>query len=42
MYGGPAEVSKAVWPQPFPYVTDIDKAKALMKEAGLEGGVETT
>jgi ABC-type transport system substrate-binding protein len=42
MYGGPAEVSKAVWPQPFPYVTDIDKAKALMKEAGLEGGLETT
>jgi peptide/nickel transport system substrate-binding protein len=23
-------------------VTDIDKAKALMKEAGLEGGLETT
>ena len=42
MYGGPAEVSRAVWPQPFPYVTDIDKAKALMKEAGLEGGLETT
>ena len=42
MYGGPAEISKAVWPQPFPYVTDIDKAKSLMKEAGLESGFETT
>ena len=42
MYGGPAEISKASWPQPFPYVTDLDKAKALMKEAGLESGLETT
>jgi len=42
MYGGVAEISKAVWPQPFPYVTDLDKAKALMKEAGLEIGLETT
>jgi len=42
MYGGPADVSKPVWPQPFPYVTDLDKAKALMKEAGFETGLETT
>ena len=42
MYGGPAEISKPVWPQPFPYVTDLDKAKALMKEAGFETGLETT
>ncbi len=42
MYGGPAEVAKPVWPQPFPYVTDIEKAKALMKEAGLKSGFETT
>ncbi|GLR86858.1 ABC transporter substrate-binding protein [Bradyrhizobium iriomotense] len=42
MYGGPADVSKPVWPQPFPYVTDLDKAKALMKEAGFEAGLETT
>jgi len=25
------------WPQPFPYSTDVDKAKALMKEAGIDG-----
>jgi peptide/nickel transport system substrate-binding protein len=42
MYGGPADVSKPVWPQPFPYVTDLDRAKALMKEAGFETGLETT
>jgi peptide/nickel transport system substrate-binding protein len=42
MYGGGAEISKPVWPQPFPYVTDLDKAKALMKEAGFEAGLETT
>ena len=42
MYGGGAEISKPVWPQPFPYVTDLDKAKALMKEAGFETGLETT
>jgi peptide/nickel transport system substrate-binding protein len=41
MYGGPAAVEKAIWPQAFPYVTDLDKAKALMKEAGVEG-LETT
>lgn len=42
MYGGSADVSKPAWPQPFPYVTDLDKAKALMKEAGFESGLETT
>src|SRR5882757_992690 len=42
MYGGAAEVSKPVWPQPSPYVTDLDKAKTLMKEAGFESGLETT
>ncbi|MGL9623510.1 ABC transporter substrate-binding protein [Bradyrhizobium sp. U531] len=42
MYGGAAEVSKPAWPQPFPYVTDLDKAKALMKEAGFEQGLETS
>jgi peptide/nickel transport system substrate-binding protein len=25
------------WPQAFPYSTDVDKAKALMKEAGIDG-----
>ena len=30
------------WPQPTGYVTDLAKAKALMKEAGAEAGFETT
>jgi peptide/nickel transport system substrate-binding protein len=42
MHGGPAKVEKAVWPQPFPYVTNLDKAKALMAEAGFAQGLETT
>jgi len=42
MYGGPSRVDKTAWPQPFPYVTDLDKAKALMAEAGFAGGLETT
>jgi peptide/nickel transport system substrate-binding protein len=43
MFGGtsatPADIS---WPQPFPYATNVDKAKALMAEAGLGAGFETT
>lgn len=35
----PTEVA---WPQPHKYNTDIEKAKALMAEAGLAGGFETT
>jgi len=32
--GAPSNVS---WPQPLPYHTDLDKAKALMKESGVSG-----
>jgi peptide/nickel transport system substrate-binding protein len=42
MYGGGTTVEQAVWPQPFPYRTDLDKAKALMAEAGLAQGFATT
>ena len=31
-----------VWPQPFPYATDAARAKALLAEAGLANGFETT
>jgi len=41
MYGGKGEPEKAAWPQPFPYTTNLDKAKALMAEAGVQG-LETT
>jgi peptide/nickel transport system substrate-binding protein len=32
----------AAWPQPFPYKTDVARAKALLAEAGLANGFETT
>ena len=41
MWGGksmtPADIE---WPQPFPYDTDYDKSKALLKEAGYADGFE--
>lgn len=40
MWGGKAGEISASWPQPFPYATDLDKAKALLKEAGYEKGFE--
>src|SRR3954469_8679527 len=42
MYGGGATVEQAAWPQPFPYRTDLDKAKALMQEAGFAQGLDTS
>jgi peptide/nickel transport system substrate-binding protein len=42
MFGGPAEVTTAAWPQPHPYVTDLAKAKQLLAEAGKPDGFETT
>lgn len=43
MYGGKsAKPADIAWPQPFPYMTDLDKARALMAEAGLADGFETT
>lgn len=42
MFGGaPGAPASIAWPQPFPYRQDPDNAKALLKEAGLEGGFET-
>jgi peptide/nickel transport system substrate-binding protein len=43
LWGGEsAEPTEAVWPQPFPYRTDPERAKALLAEAGLPDGFETT
>ena len=42
LFGGPAEVTEAKWPQRSPYNTDLAKAKALLAEAGLANGFETT
>jgi peptide/nickel transport system substrate-binding protein len=40
--GASLEPPTADWPQPFPYKTDLAKAKALLAEAGHADGFETT
>ena len=43
MYGAPADApTQVAWPQPHKFNTDIAKAKALMAEAGLANGIDTT
>lgn len=43
MFGAPKDKpTEVAWPQPHKYNTDIEKAKALMAEAGLANGFETT
>jgi peptide/nickel transport system substrate-binding protein len=43
LFGGASnQVASIEWPQPTGYVTDLAKAKALMKEAGVGDGLSTT
>lgn len=43
MFGGTEQTPSTItWPQPFPYVTDLEKAKGLLAEAGMAKGFETT
>ena len=43
MFGAPADApTQVAWPQPHKFNTDIDKAKALLAEAGYPNGFETT
>lgn len=42
LYGGSNPVKNIAWPQPTAYKTDVAKAKALLAEAGLANGFETT
>jgi peptide/nickel transport system substrate-binding protein len=41
MWGGPSfEPETIAWPQPFPYATDIDKAKSLLAQTPFKDGFE--
>lgn len=41
MWGGPSMTpSDIAWPQKFPYATDLDRAKDLLKEAGMASGFD--
>jgi peptide/nickel transport system substrate-binding protein len=43
MFGkAPGTPTEVAWPQPHGYNTDIEKAKALMAEAGYPNGLDTT
>ncbi len=42
LFGGEGGPVGSVWPQPFPYHTDPDRARALLAEAGHANGFETT
>jgi peptide/nickel transport system substrate-binding protein len=42
LFGGPAQVTTAEWPQPAPFATDLARAKQLLAEGGYAQGFETT
>ncbi|MCE5973096.1 ABC transporter substrate-binding protein [Sinirhodobacter sp. WL0062] len=42
MFGGPEKVTTTAWPQPSPYSTDLEKAKALLAQAGYPDGFDIT
>lgn len=40
MWGGSGEIETLDWPQPFPYATDLDKARAHLEKSAFAGGFE--
>jgi peptide/nickel transport system substrate-binding protein len=42
LYGGKADAEPAVFPQASPFHLDLEKAKALLKDAGRSDGFETS
>ncbi|MBI3328352.1 MAG: ABC transporter substrate-binding protein [Nitrospinae bacterium] len=43
LYGASTDQpATSAWPQPFPYRTNVERARQLMAEAGVSGGFETT
>jgi len=41
LYGGMAAIATAEWPQPYPYATDLDKAKAFLAKSSQPNGFKT-
>ncbi len=42
LYGGKSDVATTTdWPQPYPNVQDLDRARELLEEAGYPDGLET-
>lgn len=41
LFNGEAEIKDTSWPTPLPYATDVEKAKALLAEAGFPNGFES-
>lgn len=40
MWGGAGEIDSIAWPRPFPYDTDLDRAKEHLDKSGFAGGFE--
>lgn len=40
MWGGSGQIETLDWPQPFPYDTDLDKARAHLDKSAFAGGFE--
>ena len=42
LWGGEAEIADTAWPRPFPYSTDLEKARAHMAASGYPDGFDVT
>ncbi len=42
LWGGPAEIDDIAWPRPFPYTTDLDKARQHLAASGYPDGFDVT
>ena len=40
LWGGAAEIGDIAWPRPFPYVTDLDRAREHLAKSGFAEGFE--
>lgn len=38
MWGGPTEITDTAWPRPFPYATDMDKAREHLEASSFASG----